>query len=66
MRLEHHLVGGYMRYISPYIIIIIIINFGKKLLFPKAHWRILEDTGRFLARIPRGVGGFRKVPSQNT
>ena len=25
MRLEHHLVGGYMRYISPYIIIIIII-----------------------------------------
>ena len=28
MRLEHHLVGGYMyvRYISPYIIIIIIIR----------------------------------------
>ena len=25
MRLEHHLVGGYVRYISPYIIIIIII-----------------------------------------
>ena len=25
MRLEHHLVGGYMRYISPHIIIIIII-----------------------------------------
>ena len=24
MRLEHHLVGGYVRYISPYIIIIII------------------------------------------
>ena len=24
MRLEHYLVGGYMRYISPYIIIIII------------------------------------------
>ena len=23
MRLEHHLVGGYVRYISPYIIIII-------------------------------------------
>ena len=23
MRLEHHLVGGYMRYISPHIIIII-------------------------------------------
>ena len=27
MRLEHHLVGGYVRYISPHIIIIIIINF---------------------------------------
>ena len=26
MRLEHHLVGGYVRYISPYIIIIIIIH----------------------------------------
>ena len=25
MRLEHHLVGGYVRYISPYIIIIIIL-----------------------------------------
>ena len=25
MRLEHHLVGGYVRYISPYNIIIIII-----------------------------------------
>ena len=28
MRLEHHLVGGYVRYISPYIIIIIIIILG--------------------------------------
>ena len=28
MRLEHHLVGGYVRYISPYIIIII-YNPGK-------------------------------------
>ena len=26
MRLEHHLVGGYVRYISPYIIIIIIVE----------------------------------------
>ena len=26
MRLEHHLVGGYVRYISPYIIIIIKVN----------------------------------------
>ena len=29
MRLEHHLVGGYVRYISPYIIIIIIIKYCK-------------------------------------
>ena len=28
MRLEHHLVGGYVRYISPHIIIIIIIING--------------------------------------
>ena len=27
MRLEHHLVGGYVRYISPHIIIIIIIKY---------------------------------------
>ena len=26
MRLEHHLVGGYVRYISPHIIIIIIMK----------------------------------------
>ena len=26
MRLEHHLVGGYVRYISPYIIIIILYS----------------------------------------
>ena len=26
MRLEHHLVGGYVRYISPHIIIIIITS----------------------------------------
>ena len=28
MHLEHHLVGGYVRYISPHIIIIIIIVRG--------------------------------------
>ena len=26
MRLEHHLVGGYVRYVSPHIIIIIIVG----------------------------------------
>ena len=30
MRLEHHLVGGYVRYISPHIIIIIIIGFTRE------------------------------------
>ena len=30
MRLEHHLVGGYVRYISPYIIILLLaINQGQ-------------------------------------
>ena len=29
MRLEHHLVGGYVRYISPHIIII--INWNRKM-----------------------------------
>ena len=36
MRLEHHLVGGYVRYISPHIIIIIISTAGlviNKILF---------------------------------
>ena len=36
MRLEHHLVGGYVRYISPYIIIIIIIIIMIGLYRPKA------------------------------
>ena len=31
MRLEHHLVGGYVRYISPYIIIIIHLKLGHRL-----------------------------------
>ena len=30
MRLEHHLVGGYVRYISPHIIIIIIIGLNRQ------------------------------------
>ena len=35
MRLEHHLVGGYVRYISPYIIIIII-----PVIFLKLHGEV--------------------------
>ena len=30
MRLEHHLVGGYVRYISPYIIIIRRLSSGRR------------------------------------
>ena len=36
MRLEHHLVGGYVSYISPYIIIIIII--GTRPNFPYTEY----------------------------
>ena len=31
------------------------VHFEDKGMFPKVHWRILEDSGRFLARIPRGL-----------
>ena len=49
MRLEHHLVGGYVRYISPYIIIIIIINIDfhcmAKILFYMALVRRSDHSG---------------------
>ena len=32
MRLEHHLVGGYVRYISPHIIIIVLVSVNGKIL----------------------------------
>ena len=32
------------------------VHFEDKGMFPKVHWRILEDSGRFRARIPRGLG----------
>ena len=28
------------------------VHFEDQGMFPKVHWRILEDSGRFLARIP--------------
>ena len=40
MRLEHHLVGGYVRYISPYIIIICITKSMTKVHF-YSHCQIL-------------------------
>ena len=39
MRLEHHLVGGYVRYISPYIIIII-----------EGHQRTLPEYNRIFMK----------------
>ena len=35
MRLEHHLVGGYVRYISPHIIIIINVQIQSGSMKPK-------------------------------
>ena len=41
MRLEHHLVGGYVRYISPHIIIIIIMYSNILTEFdPCSHTRV--------------------------
>ena len=39
MRLEHHLVGGYVRYISPHIIIII-INLFKNFYFERRKTKL--------------------------
>ena len=30
-----------------------LVHFEDKGMFPKVHWRIFEDSGRFLARIPQ-------------
>ena len=30
------------------------VHFEDKGMFPKVHWMILKDSGRFLDRIPRG------------
>ena len=38
------------------------VHFEDKGMFPKMHWRILEDSGRFLARMPlEGVRVLIKV-----
>ena len=50
MRLEHHLVGGYVRYISPHIIIIIIINvITCTNIVPKVINSLLNSTVRWTA-----------------
>ena len=40
MRLEHHLVGGYVRYISPHIIIIINVDFTIENSFLHSNWNL--------------------------
>ena len=32
------------------------VCFEDKVMCPKVHWMILDDSGRFLARIPRWFG----------
>ena len=32
------------------------VHFEDKGMFPKVHWRLLGDSGRFLARMLRGLG----------
>ena len=48
MRLEHHLVGGYVRYISPHIIIIIIII----IIITCLKIMFLQTFGKFHRNIP--------------
>ena len=59
MRLAHHLVGGYVRYISPHIIIIIIIILLRTI---RAYWSkcwvvppVLFRTNYYSIEIPHGV-----------
>ena len=47
MRLEHHLVGGYVRYISPYYIIIIIIIILRTIYSDIILWFSLDLYLRF-------------------
>ena len=44
MCLEHHLVGGYVLYISPYIIIIIKYRPGISFLYGQGHFTRVKDT----------------------
>ena len=64
MRLEHHLVGGYVRYISPHIIIII-INVHVRMLcvlvmrfWVRIHVRVHEPISGLLLRMSEGALQF--------
>ena len=46
MRLEHHLVGGYVRYISPYIILLLCITSMQNL--QDLFWSIYSETNLLL------------------
>ena len=45
MRLEHHLVGGYVRYISPHIIIIINLSAGSIFYTIYINTKVSEPIG---------------------
>ena len=57
MRLEHHLVGGYVRYISPHIIIIIIITATQIKLFRRkiGTSSVLNQVSLQIIILPFGV-----------
>ena len=54
MRLEHHLVGGYVRYISPHIIIIIIIIQIRYYLKNRVSIWGVQMT-------PKGIAGYHYI-----
>ena len=67
MRLEHHLVGGYVRYISPHIIIIIIImsscnqptgSFQNCLLLKREFLHDVTANGLYLSFSPCKATNF--------
>ena len=41
------------------------VHFKDKGMFPKVHWRILEDSGRFLARILGRLGLLMNILTTN-
>ena len=65
MRLEHHLVGGYVRYISPHIIIIISFDTTCKVWTEafciKYQLRIQTDSGGGLWLLRKPCGPYQKV-----
>ena len=65
MRLEHHLVGGYVRYISPHNIIIIIIISS---LYDNYSFQVIPVLGQVIASDWKSyqylVESIRQFPNQ--